>query len=645
MFSDRVFLGHHIKLGQNMGFSDLLTRKTRAASGKKPPRLQSAQSGGEKNPAIRAVGANPMASPTPAVTIRDDPKRVENSSLVSNENNHIQKHKIVRLEDRPATFKRRSLRGFLDDVGYAVAHLEIGSDRGLFDRLKQEVVDKPEMERKLVRDVAAFYGMDYREEIEGLTPDNRVIEELGFNNIKEKGCVPVSGGQVLTSDPFVDLCNGGRLVLTTAVNVHQLLRSSTASRVDDESDPHALLMDLLERAVLAEVSDVHIEPRQGGTIVRFRIDGILQEVHRFNKGHELHERLVNKIFELAKIEASMFTSLHDESFTIEILKKNIFIRVSSVPIPPHATGFKKDSHQSSIVLRLLYSRVQGVMKLEELGYDEDAVTGIGKLIKLPYGIVLMVGPTGSGKTTSLYSMMDMKRREPVKIVAIEDPVELPLDGIIQVEVNRERNTTFAKAIRSFLRHDPDVILVGEIRDEETAEEALRAALTGHLVLATLHANTAAEAIPRLLNLGLGMDQVLSALKGVIAQRLVRKLCPHCRGKVASPAAHLGMDSEELQFHYGHDCFKEGLWVPVGCKECDNTGYRGRTALWEILLLNSDVKRHIIEQNGFINTVEAMRACGRESMREVGMKFIQCGVTSLDEVERFVPVSRVTGALM
>jgi type II secretory ATPase GspE/PulE/Tfp pilus assembly ATPase PilB-like protein len=253
----------------------------------------------------------------------------------------------------------------------------------------------------------------------------------------------------------------------------------------------------------------------------------------------------------------------------------------------------------------------------------------------------MAGPTGSGKTTTLYSMMDIKRKEPIKIVAIEDPVEMPLDGVIQVEVCRERDITFASAVRSFLRQDPDVILVGEVRDIETAEEAVRAALTGHLVFATIHANTAAEVIPRLLNLGIDMDQMLSCVKGCIAQRLVRKLCPKCRRHITDPSEYMPID--EFKASYG-DIFEDGFWVPVGCPDCDG-GYKGRTVMWEILLMTPEVKDHVVATKGFIESSTAMRLCEQKTMRENAIDLIRQGVTSIEEAERFVPISKTLGRLL
>ncbi|SMC28916.1 general secretion pathway protein E [Desulfacinum hydrothermale DSM 13146] len=404
-----------------------------------------------------------------------------------------------------------------------------------------------------------------------------------------------------------------------------------------------MLNDILERAVLQGISDIHIEPRQGNTVVRFRQDGILKEVSRYKYGLDFHERLMNKIYELSQLEVSRFGWLSDSSFTATIMGKQIFVRVSSIPIPHHASGFEESrSSQASIVLRLLYRKNQGITPLPELGYPDESVTTIEHLLRIPYGIILMAGPTGSGKTTTLYAMMDIIRRKPVKILAIEDPVELPLDGVIQVEVCRDRNVTFANAVRTFLRQDPDVILVGEIRDQETAEESVRAALTGHLVFATVHANTAAEVIPRLMNLGVDMDQILSCVKGCIAQRLVRKLCPKCRRHITDPSEY--MDPDDYRKAYG-DLFDEsGFWVPVGCTECDE-GYKGRTVLWEMLIMTKNVKEHVQKTNGFIESATAMDLCHQKDMQKNAIDLVRQGITTIAEVELFVPISRTLGELL
>lgn len=546
----------------------------------------------------------------------------------------------------PKGLKTQSIRAFLETEGFTIDLAPEMSDREMISELMRNASEVPEEERSLLRSIASFYGMEFIEDTEGVMIDERLLQEMGAGCAKDRECIPVAGGKLLTSNPFVQPYNGLKTVLSTSTNIHKLLRSSTTCAVDDGEDPHAVLMDLLERAVLQESSDIHIEPRLGGTIVRTRIDGILKLTAQFNKGLEFHERLINKIFELSNIEASQFSFLHDSSFSIQVLHKQIYVRVSVVPVPPQASGFIQDnSAQSAVVLRLLYSRSKGVTPLDELGYDNESIETIKRLIKLPYGIILMAGPTGSGKTTALYSMMDIKRQEPIKVLAVEDPVEYPLDGITQIEVNKERKITFANAIRSFLRHDPDVILVGEVRDGETAEESLRASYTGHLVMATIHANTAVETIPRLLNLGISIDQLLASLKGCIAQRLVRKLCPLCREHAADPAGPLGLSTEEFQRQYGDIFDGTGFYVPKGCNACDNTGYKGRTVLWEILLLNQKVREHIMEHNGYIDTAKAMELCEQKGMRERAIDMIRQGITTIDEVERFIPLSKTVEAMV
>jgi type II secretory ATPase GspE/PulE/Tfp pilus assembly ATPase PilB-like protein len=539
-------------------------------------------------------------------------------------------------------YYHRPFKVYLREKGYPIDGIS-GPDKQVFETISKEMADFPARLIEFLKDVAAFYKMPFLDRCDDLRIDDKTLERIGTRNAKAKGCVPVTGGMLLVCDPYVDVqIRGLRLTLTTPANVHRLLQAAMSSKVEDIEDPTGALNDILERAVIQGISDVHIEPREGQTVIRFRQDGILKEVARYNYGLAFHERLINKIYELSQLEASRFGWLSDSSFTVDVLGRSIFVRVSSVPVPPHASGFRGDiSTQSSVVLRLLYRRAHGITPLDELGYSHESVASIKQLIRLPYGIIFMAGPTGSGKTTTLYSMMDIKRKEPIKIVAIEDPVEMPLDGVIQVEVCRERDITFASAVRSFLRQDPDVILVGEVRDIETAEEAVRAALTGHLVFATIHANTAAEVIPRLLNLGIDMDQMLSCVKGCIAQRLVRKLCPKCRRHITDPSEYMPID--EFKASYG-DIFEDGFWVPVGCPDCDG-GYKGRTVMWEILLMTPEVKDHVVATKGFIESSTAMRLCEQKTMRENAIDLIRQGVTSIEEAERFVPISKTLGRLL
>ena len=542
------------------------------------------------------------------------------------------------------------LKKYLRERGYSFeGEGATETDKAAFERLSREYADnRPQLERFLA-DVAAFYQIRFMGRCDDLVVDKDALEEIGGKTAKAKGCVPVKGGLLLSRTPHLDVqCRGQKLVLTFPANIHALLQDVSALDAKESEDPALVLNDILERAVLRNISDVHIEPREGQTVVRCRQDGILKEMVRYNGGQEFHEHLVNKIYELSQLEASRFGWLSDSSFSANILGRRIYVRVSSVPIPPHASGFDdQTTPQASVVLRLLYRKAQGITPLDELGYSQESITTIKDLIRLPYGIIFMVGPTGSGKTTSLYSMMDIKRKEPIKLLAVEDPVEIPLDGIMQIEVCKERNVTFANTIRSFLRQDPDVILVGEVRDAETAEEAIRASLTGHLVFATLHANTSAETIPRLLNLGVSMDQLLSTVKGCIAQRLVRKLCPACKRHVPHPSQSPPeyMAPDEFTKTYGNLFDESGFWLPQGCPECDGEGYKGRTVIWEILIMTTDVKEHVAATHGFINNVEAMRLCGQKTMRETGLDLIRAGVTSIDEVARFVPISNLMGQLL
>ncbi len=302
----------------------------------------------------------------------------------------------------------------------------------------------------------------------------------------------------------------------------------------------------------------------------------------------------------------------DGRMALRLAGHAVDVRVSTLP-----TG-----HGERVVLRLL-DKEAGRLTLSALGMNPDLRDQLEALIRQPHGIVLVTGPTGSGKTTSLYAALSGLDAQSMNIVTVEDPIEYDLDGVGQTQVNSKIDMTFALALRAILRQDPDVIMVGEIRDLETAQIAVQASLTGHLVLATLHTNDAAAAVTRLVDMGVEPFLLSSGLLGVLAQRLIRKLCPHCKRPYTPDAAALAVLPQKINV----------LYAPVGCPSCNQTGYAGRTGIYELLLINDELRRVMHSGTAEAELRDAARAGGMRAMRDDGMRWVAAGETALEEVLR------------
>ena len=358
-----------------------------------------------------------------------------------------------------------------------------------------------------------------------------------------------------------------------------------------------MLNALLTQAAKDGASDIHIEPYERASAVRFRVDGTLREVVQPNRG--LHAALISRLKIMAELDIAEKRMPQDGRISLRIGGRAIDVRVSTLP----------SAHGERAVLRLL-DKSESKFTLEGLGMDGDVLTRFKQLVQQPHGIVLVTGPTGSGKTTTLYAALQTVDTTTSNVLTVEDPIEYELPGIGQTQVNAKIDLSFAKALRAILRQDPDVIMIGEIRDFETAQIAIQASLTGHLVLATLHTNDAPSAVTRLIDMGVEPFLLSSSLLGVLAQRLVRRLCPQCR--------LLGAD---------------GHWHPVGCEACGHTGYKGRTGVYELMVANDSVRARIHERASDAELTEAARANRLRAMREDGERLIRDGVTSLEEVLR------------
>ena len=358
-----------------------------------------------------------------------------------------------------------------------------------------------------------------------------------------------------------------------------------------------MLNALLTQAAKDGASDIHIEPYERSSAVRFRVDGTLREVVQPNKA--LHAALISRLKIMAELDIAEKRLPQDGRISLRIGGRAVDVRVSTLP----------SAHGERAVLRLL-DKGESKFSLESLGMSGEVLTRFDNLIQQPHGIVLVTGPTGSGKTTTLYASLGRVDTSTTNVLTVEDPVEYELAGIGQTQVNPKIDLTFAKALRAILRQDPDVIMIGEIRDFETAQIAIQASLTGHLVLATLHTNDAPSAVTRLTDMGVEPFLLSSSLLGVLAQRLVRKLCPHCKKRD-----------------------ERGRWHPVGCAECGMSGYKGRTGVYELMVADAKVQALIHSRAAESQLFVAAEEAGMHSMREDGERLVQEGITSLEEVLR------------
>ena len=392
----------------------------------------------------------------------------------------------------------------------------------------------------------------------------------------------------------------------------------TADLLDDTSDaPVIKLVNLmLAQAVRDNASDIHIEPYQDMVKIRKRVDGILYDMYTPPK--HVQSKLVSRVKIMAKLDIAEKRLPQDGRIEIRIGDRNVDIRVSTLP-----TSFGE-----RVVMRLL-DKSNVLLSLPRLGMSQRDLDIFLKLIKAPYGIILVTGPTGSGKTTTLYSALSILNQSDINIITIEDPVEYQIKGISQVQVNPKIDLTFANGLRTIVRQDPDIILVGEIRDLETAEIAIQSALTGHLVFSTLHTNDAASAITRLVDMGVESFLVSSSINAILAQRLVRKICPHCVEEFAPGREYLaqvGLTPEDLG--------DRPLYRARGCSECLNTGYQGRIGIFELMVMTDELKNFILTTSDSNQIRKKALSCGDMlTLRQDGLQKVMAGMTTIEEVYR------------
>lgn len=381
---------------------------------------------------------------------------------------------------------------------------------------------------------------------------------------------------------------------------------------------------VLTEAIELRATDVHIEPFEDELRIRYRIDGVLNEVSIPPEVRQFQAAIVSRLKILSQLDIAEKRLPQDGRIKIRIDKREVDIRVSVIPM----------LHGEAIVLRLL-DRSSVLLGLEDLGMSQEDLGILSRSLELPHGIILVTGPTGSGKTTTLYAALSRINSVVRKIVTIEDPVEYHLRGINQIQVSNKAGLSFARGLRSILRHDPDVILVGEIRDRETAEIAVQASLTGHLVFSTLHTNDAPGALTRLVDMGIEAYLVASTLEAVIAQRLVRLICSNCK------EAFTPKNMEIMRTEFGKD-LPDQLYRGVGCQKCRGIGYTGRKGIFEQMVVNESVRAAITEGATPRGIRELAVENGMKSLREDGFRYLRDGLTTVEELLRVTKDERVNG---
>ena len=514
-------------------------------------------------------------------------------------------------------------------------------------------------ESQSLKALGEIYGIEFLEDIAFLNPDISVSEKITRKFLKKNLIVPLKPEDkrpvVALNDPsdlsYVDevamhvgfgdytLALATRAQILSAVNmifdqdernVQKLMDDieddeflhiedieQTADLLDDTSDAPVirLVNQMISQSVKAGASDIHIEPFQDELVVRYRIDGILYPMMTPPKIFQ--SSLISRVKVMAKMNIAEKRIPQDGRAQVRLGNQEIDMRISTVP-----TNFGE-----RLVIRLL-NKSGSFMQISEFGLSQENERHLHDIFRQNHGIVLVTGPTGSGKTTTLYAGLSEINTPDRSIITVEDPVEYNLKGVGQIQVNRKTGLTFARGLRSIVRQDPDVILIGEIRDIETAEIAIQSALTGHLVFSTLHTNDAPGAVTRLVDLGVEPYLITSSVSHVIAQRLVRVLCPHCREEFVLSNADLSSFESINGLAPGQTVFK-----PKGCPKCFNTGYLGRQAIMEILPLDEELKSLILETSDANLIKEAAIKKGMKTLRADGLTKVAQGITSLREVLR------------
>ena len=395
---------------------------------------------------------------------------------------------------------------------------------------------------------------------------------------------------------------------------------------EDDASIIRFVNQVLQDAIELRASDIHLEPFEDELRIRYRIDGVLQEVPVPPTIKRFQPAIVSRVKILSHLNIAEKRLPQDGRIKIRVQDNEVDIRVSVIPM----------LHGEAVVMRLLRQNAT-LRGMEQLGLDTRELTSFRRVLQLPHGIILVTGPTGSGKTSTLYTALNEINDAERKIITIEDPVEYQLRGVNQIQVSEKAGLTFARGLRSILRHDPDVILIGEIRDQETAQIAVQASLTGHLVFSTLHTNDAPGALTRLVDMGVEPYLVASSLEAVLAQRLVRVLCPHCKTEDKSPAAAAFKSQVGIPLN-------TPIYAAVGCRECRQTGYFGRQAVFEWMDTNPEIRQMILKDASADQLRDAARKNGMRTLAEDGWRLVRMGVTTAEEVLRVTKDQSLGGGI-
>jgi type IV pilus assembly protein PilB len=434
-----------------------------------------------------------------------------------------------------------------------------------------------------------------------------------------------SGALDISNDEIMDLLKNVTSVAAVKKEIEAVLGAKKSYRISK------ILEIIIAGALATDASDIHLEPEEGYVHLRYRLDGVLTDILDFD--HETYKLLLSRIKLISELKLNL-TGAQDGRFSIKLAEGDVEVRTSLLP----------GAYSESVVLRILNPKAASI-GLEGRGIHPRLLEIFMREIKKPNGMILVTGPTGSGKTTTLYSFLKKVHSPEIKIITIENPIEYHLPGIVQTQTDPDKNYTFALGLRSALRQDPDVIMVGEIRDEETAEVAVNAALTGHLVLSTLHTNNAAGSFPRLIDLGVNPKVITSGVNISIAQRLVRTLCPDCK-KEHTPTPEEKKIIDETLTQISDKTYLEGvqtvlIWDVAGCEKCNMSGFVGRIGIYEAVLADEAIER-VVQENP--SEREIMRAAAPQnilSMRQDGVIKVLQGLTSLTELARVIDLEKST----
>ncbi len=451
---------------------------------------------------------------------------------------------------------------------------------------------------------------------EGLEKAWSHYKDLSYSTESTAGALDVS------SDEIMEFLNKVHSVKDISDIIQTILSQKKSYRIS------RIIEIILAGALATKASDIHIEPEEDYARLRYRLDGVLNDIIKFDK--ETYALVNSRIKLLSGLKLNIKVEAQDGRFSVKINDSDIEIRTSLLP----------GAYSESIVMRILNPKSISV-PLEELGIAPKLLEMLMHEINKPHGMILTTGPTGSGKTTTLYAFLRKVHTSDIKIITIEDPIEYHLPGIVQTQTNSEKGYTFLEGLRSALRQDPDIIMVGEIRDRETAEIAVDAALTGHLVFSTLHTNTAAGTFPRLIDLGVNSKTMSSAISVSMAQRLVRKLCPECRKEVPLEGDIKKMIDSIVATIKDKSVIKNTtkMWTPVGCDKCNKTGYKGRVGIYEAILMDDAIETVVRTNPSEREIQKAAEPQGIPSMKQDGVTQILNGVTSMEELLRVIDLEK------